>query len=97
MEQKAIRDEIIKKTFRAADRSAGQRGGAAGVIETEGERQRSVLAVAGGQPKDSLGTKVEIKSEAAGSILIYFYSDEELDRFWRFWDSHPGIYHLTFS
>jgi len=31
--------------------------------------------------KNSLGTKVEIKKRGKqGSILIYFYSDEELDR-----------------
>ena len=81
LEQKAMRDQIIKKDLSVApDRSSGQ----------ERSRRRIEIRAKGKEPylqsladslKSSLGTKVEIRKRGKqGSILIYFYSDEEMDR-----------------
>jgi ParB family chromosome partitioning protein len=82
MEQKAIRDEIIKKDLSVRQTEA--------LVKRRSRLGSSRPRVRGKDPylqsladslKNSLGTKVEIKKRGKqGSILIYFYSDEELDR-----------------
>lgn len=82
LEQKAMRDEIIRKdlSVRQAEALVKKRSrSGAGKI---GERARDpYLQSLADSLKSSLGTKVEIRKRGKqGSILIYFYSEEELDR-----------------
>ena len=81
-EQKALRDLIIKKslsvrqTEAVATRKQGTRPAKSGKEEEE-YYYRSLTE----NLRRDLGTKVEIRKRGKkGSIIIHFYSDEELDR-----------------
>jgi ParB family transcriptional regulator, chromosome partitioning protein len=82
-EQKAFRDLIIKKSLSVRQTEA---------LTTRKERSHHTARGAKGEEeyyyrsltenlRRDLGTKVEIRKKGKkGSIIIYFYSDEELDR-----------------
>jgi ParB family chromosome partitioning protein len=82
LEQKAMRDEIIRKDLSVRQTEA--------LVKKRSRLGASKLRARGRDPylqsladslKNALGTKVEIRKRGKqGSILIYFYSDEELDR-----------------
>jgi ParB family chromosome partitioning protein len=82
LEQKAMRDEIIRKNLSVRQAEA--------LVKKRSRLGASKLRARGRDPylqsladslKNALGTKVEIRKRGKqGSILIYFYSDEELDR-----------------
>jgi ParB family chromosome partitioning protein len=82
LEQKAIRDEIVRKDLSVRQTEA--------LVKKRNRLGASKLRAKGKDPylqsladslKNALGTKVEIRKRGKqGSILIYFYSDEELDR-----------------
>lgn len=77
-QQKAIRDVIIKKdlSVRQAEALVKKRS-RSGALKTKDPYLQSLAD----SLKSSLGTKVEIRKRGRkGSIVIYFYSDEELDR-----------------
>jgi ParB family chromosome partitioning protein len=81
-EQKALRDLIIKKSLSVrqtealATRKQGTRSARSGKEEEE-YYYRSLTE----NLRRDLGTKVEIRKRGKkGSIIIHFYSDEELDR-----------------
>jgi ParB family chromosome partitioning protein len=81
-EQKALRDLIIKKSLSVrqtealATRKQGSRRARSGKEEEE-YYYRSLTE----NLRRDLGTKVEIRKRGKkGSIIIHFYSDEELDR-----------------
>jgi ParB family chromosome partitioning protein len=81
-EQRLLRDAIVKKglTVRQAEAAAKRLGKAALPIKkkTDVDNYFSSLAE---NLKRSLGTKVDIsKRGKEGRLVIYFYSDEELDR-----------------
>lgn len=80
LEQKALRDEIIKKdlSVRQSEALVKQRSRArAGKTRTRDPYLQSLAD----SLKRSLGTKVEIRKRGKqGSIQIYFYSEEELNR-----------------
>ncbi|HUU80962.1 MAG TPA: ParB/RepB/Spo0J family partition protein, partial [Acidobacteriota bacterium] len=81
-EQKTLRDAIIKKglSVRQSEAWAKRRKGPARSKSKETELDH-YLASLGENLKRSLGTKVDIKRKGReGRIVIYFYSDEELDR-----------------
>lgn len=82
LEQKAMRDEIIRKDLSVRQAEAlvkkRSRSGAGKIRERARDPYLQSLA---DSLKSSLGTKVEIRKRGKqGSILIYFYSEEELDR-----------------
>jgi ParB family chromosome partitioning protein len=81
-EQKVLRDLIIKKSLSVRQTEAlvtkkeGSRAG--GSVKGEEEYYYRSLTE---NLRRNLGTKVEIRKKGKkGSIVIYFYSDEELDR-----------------
>jgi ParB family chromosome partitioning protein len=81
-EQKVLRDLIIKKSLSVRQTEAlvtkkeGRRAG--GNVKGEEEYYYRSLTE---NLRRNLGTKVEIRKRGKkGSIIIYFYSDEELDR-----------------
>ena len=82
-EQKRLRDLILKKDLSVRQTEVLAKRGLSPVYQ----RKRShapdddYLASLSDGLKRSLGTKVEIKKKGkSGTINIYFYSDEELDR-----------------
>jgi ParB family chromosome partitioning protein len=82
LEQKAMRDEIIKKDLSVRQSEAlVKKRSRLGSSRPRATGKDPYLQSLADSLKSSLGTKVEIKKRGKqGSILIYFYSDEELDR-----------------
>jgi len=81
-EQKAFRDLIIKKSLsvRQAEALTTRREGSRTARSAKGEEEYYYRSLTENLRRD-LGTKVEIRKRGKnGSIIIYFYSDEELDR-----------------
>lgn len=79
-EQKDIRDIIIKKALSVRQTENLVKKRKAPLAPRQTEQDDYVKSLADGL-KRSLGTKVEIKRRGKqGSIVISFYSDEELDR-----------------
>ena len=80
-EQRAIRDLILRKglSVRQAEALVRKREGSRQARKTEEEDHYFRTLTENLQR--SLGTKVEIRKRGKkGSLVIYFYSDEELDR-----------------
>jgi ParB family chromosome partitioning protein len=82
LEQKAMRDEIMRKDLSVRQTEAlVKRRSRLGSSRPRTRGKDPHLQSLADSLKNSLGTKVEIKKRGKqGSILIYFYSDEELDR-----------------
>jgi ParB family chromosome partitioning protein len=81
-EQKEVRDEIIRKDLSVRQTEAlVKRRSRLGASRPREKGKDTYLQSLADNLKRSLGTKVEIKKRGKkGSILIHFYSDEELDR-----------------
>jgi ParB family chromosome partitioning protein len=82
LEQKAVRDEIIRKDLSVRQTEAlVKKRNRLGASKLRAKSKDPYLQSLADSLKNALGTKVEIhKRGKQGSILIYFYSDEELDR-----------------
>jgi ParB family chromosome partitioning protein len=81
-EQKALRDMILKKGLSVRQAEAIAKRGKR-VARSDGKRAELdyYMQSLSDNLKRSLGTKVDIKKRGRqGRIVIYFYSDEELDR-----------------
>jgi len=81
-EQKDLRDAVIKKglSVRQTETLAKRRKGPRNLKNKQSEVDYYVQSLAD-KLKLSLGTKVEIKKKGReGRIVVYFYSDEELER-----------------
>ncbi len=81
-QQKLLRDAIIKKglSVRQAEALAKKMKKPAGPTKILSKDDPYIRSLSDNL-KRSLGTKVEIKKEGKrGQILLYFYSDDELDR-----------------
>ena len=81
-EQKGLRDAVIKKglSVRQTETLAKKRKGPRNLKNKQSELDYYVQSLAD-KLKLSLGTKVEIKKKGReGRIVVYFYSDEELER-----------------
>jgi ParB family chromosome partitioning protein len=81
-EQKGLRDAVIKKglSVRQTETLAKKRRGPRNLKDKQSELDYYVQSLAD-KLKLSLGTKVEIKKKGReGRIVVYFYSDEELER-----------------
>ncbi len=81
-EQKGLRNAVIKRglSVRQAETLARKRGGPRNLKNKQSELAYYVQSLAD-KLKLSLGTKVEIKKKGReGRIVVYFYSDEELER-----------------
>ncbi|MGD2127246.1 MAG: ParB/RepB/Spo0J family partition protein [Desulfobacteraceae bacterium] len=80
--QMAIRDAILKRglTVRQVEALVKKREGSGRPKKKEAELDDYMLSIAQ-TLKRSLGTKVDIRKRGTkGKIVIFFYSDEELDR-----------------
>jgi ParB family chromosome partitioning protein len=82
LEQKAVRDEIIRKDLSVRQTEAlVKKRNRLGASKLRARDKDPYLQSLADSLKNALGTKVEIRKRGKqGSILIYFYSDEELDR-----------------
>jgi ParB family chromosome partitioning protein len=82
LEQKALRDEILRKDLSVRQTEAlVKKRSRSGASRPRARGKDPYLQSLADSLKNSLGTKVEIRKRGKqGSILIYFYSDEELDR-----------------
>jgi len=81
-EQKVLRDAVIKKglSVRQTETLAKKRRRPGNIKSKQSELDYYVQSLAD-KLKLSLGTKVEIKKKGReGRIVVYFYSDEELER-----------------
>ena len=81
-EQKGLRDAVIKKglSVRQTETLAKKRRGPKNLKNKQSELDYYVQSLAD-KLKLSLGTKVEIRKKGReGRIVVYFYSDEELER-----------------
>ncbi len=81
-EQKGLRDAVIKKglSVRQTETFAKKKRGPKNLKNKQSELDYYVQSLAD-KLKLSLGTKVEIKKKGReGRIVVYFYSDEELER-----------------
>jgi ParB family chromosome partitioning protein len=81
-EQKGLRDAVIKKglSVRQTETLAKKKRGPRNLKNKQSELDYYVQSLAD-KLKLSLGTKVEIKKKGReGRIVVYFYSDEELER-----------------
>ena len=81
-EQRSLRDIFIKKelSVRQAEMFAKKKRGQSRKKRKETELDYYLQSLADNL-KGSLGTKVEIKKKGhGGQIVVYYYSDEELDR-----------------
>jgi ParB family chromosome partitioning protein len=81
-EQKGLRDAVIKKglSVRQTETLAKKRRGPRNLKNKQSELDYYVQSLAD-KLKLSLGTKVEIKKKGReGRIVVYFYSNEELER-----------------
>lgn len=81
-QQKGLRDAVIKKglSVRQTETLAKKRRGPRNLKNKQSELDYYVQSLAD-KLKLSLGTKVEIKKKGReGRIVVYFYSDEELER-----------------
>jgi ParB family chromosome partitioning protein len=81
-EQKKLRDLIIKRAFsvRQGEELVRKKRGSKGPKRRKA-KDDEYLRFLSDDLKRALGTKVDIKkSGSRGNIVIYFYSDEELDR-----------------
>ena len=80
--QRALRDMVIKKglSVRQLEALAKERGPSGGSKKASQEQDYYLQSLVD-DLKRSLGTKVEIRKRGKqGSISIFFYSDDELDR-----------------
>jgi ParB family chromosome partitioning protein len=82
LEQKAMRDQIIKKDLSVRQTEAlVKKRSRPGASRSRAKGKDPYLQSLADSLKSSLGTKVEIRKRGKqGSILIHFYSDDELDR-----------------
>ena len=82
LEQKAMRDEIIRKDLSVRQTEAlVKKRSRSGSERIRARGKDPYLQSLADSLKNSLGTKVEIRKRGKqGSILIHFYSEEELDR-----------------
>jgi ParB family chromosome partitioning protein len=82
LDQKTVRDQIIRKDLSVRQTEAlVKRRSRSGSSRQRARGKDPYLESLADSLKNSLGTKVEIKKRGKqGSILIYFYSDGELDR-----------------
>jgi ParB family chromosome partitioning protein len=82
LEQKAVRDEIVRKDLSVRQTEAlVKKRNRLGASKLRASDKDPYLQSLADSLKNALGTKVEIRKRGKqGSILIYFYSDEELDR-----------------
>jgi ParB family chromosome partitioning protein len=81
-QQKGLRDAVIKKglSVRQTETLAKKRRGPKNLKNKQSELDYYVQSLAD-KLKLSLGTKVEIRKKGReGRIVVYFYSDEELER-----------------
>jgi ParB family chromosome partitioning protein len=81
-EQRALRDMVIKKGLSVRQlESLARKGGAPSRSGKRGAEPDYYLQSLADALKRSLGTKVDIKKQGRkGRIIVYFYSEEELDR-----------------
>lgn len=82
-EQRSLRDAIVEKglSVRQAERLAKKRKTASGPSRRKDGEEEYYFQSMTDKLKRSLGTKVEIKRRGKqGRVVVYFYSDEELDR-----------------
>ena len=82
VEQKALRDQIIKRALSVRQTEALVKASQAKKTQRNRQAEQDYyMKSLSDDLKRSLGTKVDIRRHGKqGSIVIHFYSDEELDR-----------------